>query len=228
MKLFYKKYLIYLYLILVIILTIVFLNCYLKKVSPKINEVAEEKIGKYTNDIVTNYLVNNITKDLELNNLLIIKTNKNGEILTIDYNLNKAYQINNKIINDVKESLANFENDEVTKTKLGFRMDVPLLISSDYTIISNLGPKIPIKIVFVGSLYSNIHTKITNYGLNNALSQVYVHLVINELIISPVSEKKIKNEFDILIASVMINGRVPSLYGENYTTDTNILDIPME
>jgi len=39
-------------------------------------------------------------------------------------------------------------------------------------LLSNLGPKIPVKFDLVGEVIINIETKITNYGINNAMMEI--------------------------------------------------------
>ena len=45
---------------------------------------------------------------------------------------------------------------------------MPMFINSKDMFLSNLGPSIYVPINFVGSVLTNIKTKITDYGINNA------------------------------------------------------------
>ena len=85
-----------------------------------------------------------------------------------------------------------------------------------------------LKVNYIGELLTNIKTKITNYGLNNALVELYITIEITEELTSPVTYKKNKFNYDMLIASKIINGRVPYLYGECLESKSNILSIPLE
>ena len=59
---------------------------------------------------------------------------------------------------------------------------------------------------------TNLETKVTNYGLNNALVELFVYIKFENEIISPFKRKKIDMEYDTIIASMMIEGEVPSFY----------------
>ena len=85
-----------------------------------------------------------------------------------------------------------------------------------------------ILINFVGSVLTNIKTKITDYGINNALVEIYVTVVLQTDLISPVVEKENKIDYDVLIASAVINGRVPEIYGGLIQSKSNSLSIPIE
>ena len=107
-------------------------------------------------------------------------------------------------------------------------IEVPILISSDNILLANIGPKIKIKYDFTNSLIANIQTKVTNFGINNALIEIYLHLEITYLITIPINIEKYKEKYDLLISSKVIQGKVPSFYGNSIIKDGNILDIPIE
>ena len=94
--------------------------------------------------------------------------------------------------------------------------------------LANLGPKIPVKIDFVGTVLTNIKTKITNYGLNNALVELYAYVMITEEITTPVSFNRLDTEYDVLLAAKMVNGRVPTFYGNTYEKESSLFNIPLE
>ena len=75
---------------------------------------------------------------------------------------------------------------------------------------------------------ANIKTKVTNYGFNNALLEIYVTVELQKLIITPLGKKTTPFNYDIIIGALVINGAVPEFYGGSYETYSNILDIPMD
>ena len=94
--------------------------------------------------------------------------------------------------------------------------------------LSNLGPSIYVPINFVGSVLTNIKTKITDYGINNALVEIYVTVVLDTNLISPVVEKSNKINYDVLVASTVVNGRVPEVYGGLIQSKSNSLTKQIE
>ena len=103
---------------------------------------------------------------------------------------------------------------------------MPLFINSKSMFLSNLGPNIYIPINFVGSVLTNIKTKITDYGINNALVEIYVTIVLETNLISPVVDEMSKINYDVLVASAVINGRVPSVYGGLIESKSGSLSVP--
>ena len=110
----------------------------------------------------------------------------------------------------------------------GIIINISFFISSDYAFLSNLGPKLTIKINYIDSILTNIYSKITNYGMNNALVEAYLKISITGKIITPVSNYEENVDYEMLIASKVINGRVPLYYGGVISTSSRILDIPIK
>ena len=217
-----RKYYILVNVLLILFFAIMLFKYYSIKSSKKVTLISEE----YFQKLVYNSL-NEATYELigkrNLNDILEIYMNKQDEILYVDYNLNESYNLLNEVSTVVKNNLNNnsdFENGIVYK--------VPLLIASDNVFISNIGPKITVKINYINSILSNVYTKITNYGLNNALVEAYIKITIEGKIITPVSSGRKVVSYDMLISSKIINGRIPEFYGNYLTSNSSIFDVPIK
>lgn len=206
---------------MIIFFTICLFNIYNKKVSPKIIDVAEAKINKFIKSFLSNNISHDILDQESLENILIINKNNEDEILYVDFNLDKAYIVLEKVskelnhlISDLEQGkFADIKDNNIKVNKNGLILEYPLFMSSNYALLSNLGPKIYIKVNFIGTMLTNIKSKITEYGINNALVELYVTIEVSQELISPVTDNEISLEYDVLIASQVINGTVPEFYG---------------
>ncbi len=230
-----KTKVLWLIMALVLFFTFVIYFVYAKSYKNKIDVMASSIIE----DCMTSFLSNNISydllKDQNFDKMLNIHLNNEKEILYADYNLKEAYKILDTVTSKLNELIVNLENGQVNvNNKNVFVNDqmlvlvLPMGISSSNTLLANLGPKIYIPINFVGSLLTNIKTNITNYGMNNALVEMYITVKIVTNIIGPFSSKTKEIEYDCLISSNVINGRVPEFYGSVLETKSNSLAIPLE
>lgn len=202
--------------IIVIVNSVILLNWFSNKITSKIMEIAKVK----TNEEIYSIINNNVGKSLrrlDLNNLLKITKNKNDEIVLAEYDLDTIYNILNEIT-------IVLEKDNTMHSK-GLILNIPIGMASKHLILNNLGPRIPVKSVIVGNILTNIKTKMTNYGLNNVLAEVYVTLEINEQVIIPMTYTKLNTKYDILISTFFINGKVPSFYGNNYEATSKVYDV---
>lgn len=216
---------------LIIFLTCILLNYYYNKINPKIVEVSQEKIEKLTENYLTENIGYNLLKDIKFGEILEINKNSEGEILYLDYNLEKSYKVLQIITDEVIRKINELENgkvdvsfydDELISNNHGLMLKVPLLIASSNALLANMGPKIYIKINFDDSILTNIKSKVTNYGMNNALIELYVTIKIKHMLLSPVVNKKQTIKYNVLVAAKVINGRVPEFYGGELIKDSTL------
>ena len=121
-----------------------------------------------------------------------------------------------------KGKFSDISDNNIKTSEHGLVLELPMFIASDYALMSNLGPKIYMKVNFVGSILTNIKSKITEYGINNALVELFVYIEFKAQIMSPFEVEEVTLNYDAVIASMMIEGEVPSLYGGTIEKSSNI------
>lgn len=181
---------------------------------------------------IINYAVNDIiTDELKTETLFTTVQNKNGDIQTIDFDTGNV----NKLLNEISQNILKYFRlietgrvekldfaknllSDTYKIKKGIIMEIPSGVVFSNSLLSNLGPRIPVKLSMVGDLESNISTKIDRYGINNAVITVYVDVQVSEQVILPMYTKKTMINSRIPIAMKVIQGIVPDYYmGGNIT-----------
>ncbi len=219
-----------------LIMALLLFNNYAKNSSEKITLIVNEKIDKILYQFFNELITDDIINKENINNILEFTKNSRGEILTVNYDLEKTYKILTDISKVLKKGIDDLENgkinissyDQYLKSgKYGLIFQVPLFISSSNIFINNLGPKIPIGINFNENLLTNIKTKVKSYGFNNALLEIYVVVEMQKTLITPVKKDNDKLSYDILIGALVINGSVPSIYGTDYEKSSSIFNLPL-
>ena len=102
-------------------------------------------------------------------------------------------------------------------------------IISNNVLLSNIGPKIPVKLNLIGNVVSSVETTVKNYGINSALIEIYANVEVTEEVIIPFQTERIKITNNIPIAIKIINGSVPDYYSDGkLNSSSNILSLPIE
>ena len=217
----------------VILLSFLFIHYYNKRISNKIISIAQIKINEYSNDIIMDSFNKQILDEHEINNIIKISKNKSDEIIAVDFDLKKAYLVSMNVSKNIRDSLNNLEKQNLKEEFLdyyqkdGFVLLLPIGLASKNIYFSNLGPRIPVRIKFVGNLTTGLQTKIKEYGVNNSLIEVYLKVSLNEEIIVPYSSKKINKSCEILLSSQVIEGIVPSIYNGLLEKDSSLINVPL-
>lgn len=204
-----RKYYILITFLISLFLFIIIFSLYSEKLNPKLNDY----IDFLVKDEIYKKVIksNNFITNEEVNDILYIDKNKSNEIVYLDYDIDKTYKLLNKYIDSLKK--------DNSKSKI---LTVPLFIASDNIIISSLGPKIKFKYEIIDNVKGKIKTKVTDFGVNNALVEMYFELEIGYLVVIPMNKKESVLKTEILISSKIINGKVPTFYGKNIFKESGV------
>ena len=204
-----RKYYILITFLISLFLFIIIFSLYSKKLNPKLNDY----IDFLVKDEIYKKVIksNNFITNEEVNDILYIDKNDSNEIVYLDYDIDKTYKLLNKYIESLKK--------DNSKSKI---LTVPFFIASDNIIISSLGPKIKFKYEIIDNVKGKIKTKVTDFGVNNALVEMYFELEIGYLVVIPMNKKESVLKTEILISSKIINGKVPTFYGKNIFKESGV------
>lgn len=214
----------------------IFINACFKyisyRISPIIIEYGSLEAKKLSSIIINKSISKHVTEKITNEDLFEITKDTNGEIKAIDFNSALVNKLLTEITNSVQLNLRNIEmgniealefSDDILmdynkqKLKKGIIYEFNTGILTKNPLLANLGPKIPIKLTLIGDVISNISTEIKNYGINNALIEVYINLTLTEKIILPFYNQNIKIESKVPVALKIITGSVPDFYVNGLT-----------
>lgn len=194
-----KKCYIFISISLSFFLAIILFILYTKSVSQKINVFAKNYFEKESYNIINTEIAKLDTSSI--NNIIKIYYNKKDEISYVDYDLAKSYELLNKLTENIKANMGDID------------VSLPFFVETNNVFLYNLGPSIKLKIKYADSIITKLYTKVTDYGLNNAMIELFVNISINGKALSMVDSNDIVVNYDLLISSKVINGKVPSMYG---------------
>lgn len=233
------------FLIIIILFIIIFsLIKYISmKVNPILLEYASLESRKLASIIINNAVLKNVTQSTEINDLFLISKDDTGEIKSIDFNpivVNKiltqttnSVQLNLKYVEEGKIDELDLADNalleyNVDKLKKGIIYEIPSGVVFNSSFLNNIGPKIPVKFNLIGDIVSHINTKVTDYGINNALVEVNIVLELAEQIILPFISNKIVIETSIPVAVRLIQGTVPKYYLNGMDQNSTSIALPSD
>ncbi len=226
------------------ITTFLSLNYISNRISPILFNFAEIEITKLANLIINRAITKQIANEIDMDKLFTMVKNNEGEIQTIDFNPTIVNRVLSTTTNSVQIYLKAIEEGNIDliempddilieydkeKLKKGIIYEIPILAITRNAFLANLGPKIPVKLNLIGSVVSNIKTKINQYGINNALVEVYVNIEVTEQVNLPFMSKRITINTEVPVALKVIQGKIPLYYqGSGIDKNSTILALPIE
>lgn len=191
--------------------------------SPIVFSYAETELKRLTTLIINKSITKQMTSDLDTNTLINIQKNNEGDIELLSYNTIQVTKLLNSITNLVQLSIKQIEEGNIdllelpdiydeNKLKRGIIYEIPLGTITDNFLLANLGYKIPIKFKLIGNVTTNLDTKITEYGINNALLEMAVTIEVNTKINLPFASKELVMDTQVPLAIKLIQGKIPEYY----------------
>lgn len=207
-----------------------FIYYFNKKLGPGLIECAENEIERLTTIVMNNCIRKYISTNPNPQNILKITRNNRNEIELIQYDTNILNQTTTTITSMLEQdldymvkgqfdqlnlNLKNISDNYYEKINDGILFTVSMGSSTGNSLLANIGPKIPLNLSIVGDALTNIETKITEYGMNNAMIEVFVKLEATTVIHMPFLSKKVTIETTIPLTMEIIQGNIPNYYLES-------------
>lgn len=215
-----------------IIIILMFLMSYISKnITPVFLNYAEVEARKFISSVI-----NKAIAETRIDDSLFIINESNNEINTIDFDMNKVNEILTNISYNIQSSFKAMDQGlyidipgyDSEKLRKGVIYELPSGLIFKNNLLSNIGPKIPIKLSMRGSIISNIDTSVTNYGINNAMIKVFINLNINQQVVLPFTLKKIEVNTSIPVIIKLVSGNIPNYYFGGMGNSSPIISVPLE
>ena len=190
-------------------------------------DYAESKATNLATLMITQAVNEEVFKKMDPEDMFITKKDNDGNIISADFNSIKVNELLNMVTNYVQDYLQKIEDGDIDnlgvsdsifsdydidKLKHGVIYEIPSGVIFKNSLLSNLGPKIPVKMNLTGDVVSDIDTTVTDYGINNALVKVTLKVQVSMQVLLPFSKKDIKAETNIPVAIKLLQGNVPNMY----------------
>lgn len=192
-------------------------------ITPGIEQISHASIEK-TLYRITNHF-STYSKDHIEQDIVEIKKDSNGRIISMNYNMHKVYELASEIEENISNKFAEEEIISLKPYQLSYQKQsnnqgililVPIGMITNTPTINNLGPKIPVVIHFMDTFLSQVKTKTTSYGMNNALMEIILCIKLKYEIIGVQNMKYEEIEYEYLIDSRIIQGEIPKWVSGSY------------
>ena len=142
------------------------------------------------------------------------------------YNASMLNEIENRIDSRILAELINIDEGKIEeyfisnrvktgrfkKIDNGILCEISIGSIRGSTLFANVGPSIPIKLLFSSGMNSDIDIDVREYGINNVIIKTYFNVEIDEQITMPISSKRKKILIKKVIFVDIIKGEIPNYY----------------
>lgn len=209
--------------ILVILFTIVNIRYIGKQLIPHVEKIVEKSVNRIIYNYVFYIFDRETLENEKLLDIIYLNKNSEGEVISVDYNFNLAYRYLSDGMDELYNDISNMEIDidyDMNKDGIFF---IPVGLIYNNMLLDYLGFKIPCKIIYLSDIDMGFKTKVIDYGMNNVLIELYLVINVTNDIISPSSFYNFGNKYEMIIASKVVMGRIPTYLGNTLEKSTSIV-----
>ena len=216
----YRKKKISSYISLGIIIIFISLGCsffiidyFAKKSNEILLPMAESQVRKVVTMIINSACDESLIND----DLYEINKDSNDEIKMITYNSFEVTKLINQVTSNVESKIRQIENGEINyygdNDELGgIIAEIPIGVIFGNAMLSNIGPKIKVRLNMLGDIVSNIETEVKPYGINNAYVEMRIFLEVTARIVLPFVSEKVVISNVIPLSMNIVQGSIPEAY----------------
>ncbi len=155
---------------------------------------------------INNAVSDRIAKSILYDQIIKTEIDNQGKIVFIQVNTAEVNRIASETSLSVQDTLKDLSNQEIY---------IPLGQVVGGKILAGRGPKIPIKVLPVGTVESSVSEEFMEKGINQTSYRLFVKIKANVSIIVPLIRTEATVQTQIPIANIIIPGTVPEVYFNN-------------
>mgnify|MGYP002619907849 CR=1 FL=1 len=196
----------------IVLFVYIFLFFYGKKYTNEVSKIVQASVNEKTYHYIFNVFDRDSSTNPELMKIISIETNKQGEIISVDYRFHEAYRYLNYNMKRLYDNLQQMDlSTSYIQEKDGL-LWIPSMIVTKNVLLSHMGLKIPVKIDLLKSIDMNFRTEAKEYGINNVLVELYLDIRVTTYMICMNEEISFSDSYEIVVASRLITGKIPDYY----------------
>ncbi len=168
-----------------------------------IGVVAEVEARRLGIEAVNRVVTRRVGQVLNIENLVQYEKDQEGRIA--------AYRVNTPLINQVTAEAAEAVQGEL-KRLADLPFDVPLGALSGSTILSNSGPRLPVRLTPTGTVAIDIQQEFKGEGINQTRHRIWLKATAQMQIILPLTTREVVVTQELPLSETVIIGPVPDAF----------------
>jgi sporulation protein YunB len=165
--------------------------------------LAEAEVINNANKIISEVIEAEF-KDVKYQDLISYESNKNGDIILMQANVQKINDISSKVSLNINNKLEQID---------GLKVRVPILKALGFDILAGIGPDFMVKVIPVGFMQPpQLNDSFESAGINQTRHKIYLMLDLKMKLLVPFSREitHVKAQLPVIEATIL--GKVPEVY----------------
>jgi len=200
--LFFLKRFLKIGLIVIIIFALLFVILIETTLQPILNNVCEVEVTGILTTVI-NKSINQATSGLSYNDMVRIKTNKQGHIILMEPNLKFVNRLSSDVTLEIQGRLNNLSERVIT---------IPISQIFGVEVLSKFSPRINARIIPHGAVKTDVVDEFDSVGINQTRHRLYLKVDTKVRVVVPLTGTEIAVSTQVPMTEAVIVGQVPQVY----------------
>lgn len=189
-----------------------------RDIRPILFAVSDSEVRIIATECINRIVKEEMSKDTLYESFVNVKSDKNGDIASIDLNTVEMNKFGSNVALRVQKEMSSIGETGVS---------IPLGIVTGSTILSYYGPRINVKMMPVGYVTCKYESELQSAGINQTRYMVYIQVETTMQVMVPLGKDKMNVASTIPVVETLIVGKVPTLYSNNSSGSSNVITVPV-
>lgn len=177
-----------------------------KNLKPPLMKLAKVRVKQIATQSINSAITDRLSQGANYDKLIEWQRDNNGNVSSFVLNYAEHMRITADTVSTVQNQLL----------RLGSMPEhIPLGQAMGSALLASFGPKVPVRLVPVGSTQVSLNTRYENAGINMILVEVYIRIITEVSVIIPFDSNSEVVETEIPVTYVLVVGGTPMYYMDN-------------
>lgn len=174
-----------------------------QRLRPTLLQIAEAKARVLATEAINEAVSQKVAGSIKWENLYALTPDSRGKVVMIQPNTAEIDRLTSDVAMHIQRALK-----EIDQTKIR----IPLGQVFGSQILANVGPRITISVVPLGTVKTKITSKFEEAGINQIRHKIYLNVTAHIKIVVPLVSSDIEVTNEVPITEVIVMGEVPQVY----------------
>lgn len=166
-----------------------------------------QRSRSYAESIISQTITDDVLVNFSSKTFILKNYDSTGKLTMASVDAAQANLVRTKASNSLIQSIASI-NTQVDFQSIS--IPVGYFFSRNYFLAN--GIRVPIKLETIGSAKSDIKSKVTSYGINSSLIELFLEISIEMQVMIPFQQQKIEILYNVPLAMEIINSEIPYVF----------------
>lgn len=177
-----------------------------KNLKPPLMNLAKVRVKQIATQAINSAITDRLSQGANYDKLIEWQRDNNGNVSSFVLNYAEHMRITADTVSTVQNQLLQLKS---------MPEHIPVGQAMGSALLASFGPKVPVRLVPMGSAQVSLNTRYENAGINMILVEVYIRIIAEVSVIIPFDSKPEVVETEIPVTYVLVVGGTPMYYMDN-------------